>query len=52
MAIARNEGDVPLEVQTFTYAAVVSGQHLHWQESVENGLRAIELAAGDENPNS
>ncbi len=50
MAIARNEGDVPLEVQTFTYAAVVSGQHLHWHESVENGLRAIELAVGDENP--
>jgi len=44
------EGDVPLEVQTLTYAAVVSGMHLHWQESVDDGLRAIELATGDENP--
>ncbi|MCI0795075.1 MAG: AAA family ATPase [Chloroflexi bacterium] len=49
-AIARREGDVPLEVQTLTYAAVVSGMHLQWQESVDNGLRAIELATGDENP--
>jgi len=23
-------------------------QHLHWQESVDDGLRAIELADGDE----
>jgi len=50
MEIARREGDVPLEVQTLTYAAAVGGQHLRWQESVDNGLRALELAAGDENP--
>ena len=50
IAIARREGDVPLEVQTLIYAAVVSGIHLHWQESVDNGLRAIELATSDENP--
>jgi len=37
-------------VQTLTHAAAVSGAHLHWQESVDNGLRAIELAADDENP--
>ena len=49
MAIARREGDVPLEVQTLTYAAAVSGQHLQFQESVDNGLRAIELATGGEN---
>jgi len=49
-AIARREGDVPLEVQTLTYAASVSGQHLHWQECVDNGLRAIDLATGDETP--
>ncbi|MCZ6867265.1 MAG: tetratricopeptide repeat protein, partial [Chloroflexi bacterium] len=49
IAIAKREGDVPLEVQTLTYAAIVSGQHLRWQESVDNGLRAIELATGDEN---
>ncbi|MCH8108013.1 MAG: protein kinase [Chloroflexi bacterium] len=52
IAIARREGDVPLEVQTLTYASAVSGQHLNWQESVDNGLRAIELATGDENPHS
>ena len=52
IAIARREGDAPLEVQTLAYATDVSGQHLYWQESVDNGLRAIELATGDENPYS
>ena len=50
IAIARREGDVALEVQTLTYAAGVSGVHLRSQESVDNGLRAIELATGDEYP--
>ena len=49
IAIARREGDVPLEVRTLTNAAGVSGLHLHWQESVDQGLRAVELATGDEN---
>ena len=49
ITIARREGGVPLEVQTLAYATDVSGQHLHWQESVDHGLRAIELAADDEN---
>jgi len=49
-SIARREGDVPLEVRTLTYAAAVGGHNLHLQESVDNGLWAIELAAGDENP--
>jgi len=49
IVIARREGDVALEEQTLAYAAVVSGFHLHWQESVDNGLRAIELATADEN---
>ena len=52
IAIARREGDVPLEVQTLTYAADVSGQHLHWQESIDHGLRSIELATAGENPYS
>ncbi|MEE8159830.1 MAG: hypothetical protein V3T78_10785, partial [Dehalococcoidia bacterium] len=50
ISIARREGDVPLEVQTLAYAADVSARHLHRQESVDSGLRAIELATGDENP--
>ena len=39
-----------LEVQTLTYAAAVSGQHLHWQDSLDYALRAIALASGGENP--
>ncbi|MCH7713785.1 MAG: AAA family ATPase, partial [Chloroflexi bacterium] len=49
IAIARREGDPPLEAQTQYYAAVVSGQHLRWQESLDHGLRAIELGISDEN---
>ena len=49
ITIAKREGDVLLEVQTLTYAAAVNGQHLRPQESIDNGLRAIELATGDEN---
>ena len=52
MTIALRERDVPLEVQTLTYAAAVSGQHLRWQEAVDNGLRAIALTANDEHPAS
>ena len=37
-----------LEVQTLTLAATVSYQLLRWQECVDTGLRAIELATGDE----
>ena len=50
IAIAKRDGDVPLEVQSLAYATDVNGQHLHWQESVDHGLRAIELAADHENP--
>ncbi|MFB3118911.1 MAG: AAA family ATPase, partial [Stenotrophomonas maltophilia] len=50
MTVARRERDAPLEVQTLSFAALVSGIHLHWQESADNGQRAIELAIGDENP--
>jgi len=52
IAIARREEDVPLEIQALTYTADVSGQHFHWQESLDNGLRAIELAASIETPQS
>jgi len=50
IAIARRVRDVVLEVQTLTYAAAVSGYHLHYQESVDHGLAAIALSSGDENP--
>ena len=50
IAIARREGDLPLEAQALADAAGVSGRHLHWQDSVDHGLRAIELAIGDESP--
>ena len=48
ISIARREGDVALELQILANGAAVSGHHLHLQESVDNGLRAIELATGDE----
>ena len=48
IAIARREGDVALEVQTLAHAAALSYQLLDGQESVDNGLRAVELATGDE----
>ena len=50
LTIARREGDRPLELQTLTNAADVSGRNLNWQESMENGVRAIELLTGAENP--
>ena len=52
IAIARREGDVPLEVRPLTHAADVNGLHTHWQESIDRGLRAIELATRVENPYS
>ena len=39
-----------LEVQALTYAAAVSGQHLHWRDSLDYALRAMALASGGENP--
>ncbi len=50
MAIAKREGDVTLEVESLNYAATVSANHLRWQESVNHGLRGMELAAGHEIP--
>ena len=37
-------------MQTLTYAAIVNGQHVRPQESVDNGLRAIEVATGGDPP--
>ena len=52
IAIARRERDVPLEVRTLAHAADINGLHIHWPESIHNGLRAIELGTGEENPYS
>ena len=52
LSIAREKGNVGLEVQTLTYSADVSGQHLHWQESVNLGLQSIGLAGGHESIHS
>ena len=50
ITIARREKDVLLELQALTNACDVSGRNLNWQESIENGVRAVELLTGDENP--
>ncbi len=44
--IAVRENDVGLEIQALGYAALVSGLHVKWQDSLSNGLRAIELDSG------
>lgn len=49
ISIARREQDVTLEVQALTYSADVNWQYRHWQASIDNGLRAIELSSGNEN---
>ena len=41
---------MPLEDQALGYAAAVSAAYLRWRESVDHGLRAIDLNAGDESP--
>ena len=44
LAIARREHDNALEMATLVNAAHIDFYHLHHQESLENSLRAIELA--------
>jgi DNA-binding CsgD family transcriptional regulator len=46
LAIARSAGDTALELRTLASAAQVDAFHLRWQESLDNGLRAIELFHG------
>ncbi len=48
-SIARREGDVTLELQTLTNSSDVNGRNLRWRESVEHGLRTVELLTGGEN---
>jgi DNA-binding CsgD family transcriptional regulator len=46
LAIARSVGDTTLELRTLASAAQVDAFHLRWRESLDNGLRAIELSHG------
>ena len=50
LAIARREGDVALEMQTLADAANVDMLHSRYQESLEKGMRAIELAHHVDDP--
>ena len=45
LAIAQREGSADLQLLTRANMAHVDGFHLHWQESLENSLQAIKLAA-------
>jgi tetratricopeptide (TPR) repeat protein len=44
LAIAKREGDATLEMRTLASALYVDFHHRRYQENVEKGLRAIELA--------
>ena len=45
LAIAQREGSADLQLLTRANMAHVDGFHLRWQESLENSLQAIKLAA-------
>src|SRR5262249_37508060 len=49
LAIAGRQGDLALERRTLAYAAFADAFHLHWPDSLDKGLRAMELPqkAGD-----
>ena len=44
LTIARREGDVALELKVLANSATVDFLHLHWQDCVEKGLRAVALS--------
>ncbi len=50
LAIAQREGDVALEMQILADAANVDMLHSRYQESLEKGMRAIELAHHVDDP--
>ena len=52
LAIARRVGDQALELRVLTCASGVENEHLHLQASVNNALRAIELARSADDPGS
>ena len=50
LAIAQSHGDVALEVRTLANASQVHRHHRRGQETIETGLRAIELAGRIDDP--
>ena len=52
LAIARQQGDVGLEMRTLSSASYVDYWHLHYQESLAKSLRAIELARYADDPHA
>lgn len=50
IAIAQRERDTALEAHALASAAVVDWWYCHWHESVQKGLRAMELAGPADNP--
>ena len=50
LAIARQNSDASLELQTLSFACDVDGFHMRWPKALENGLRAVELASRIDNP--
>jgi tetratricopeptide (TPR) repeat protein len=50
LAITRREGDVALEMQALAFCADVEGIQLHYEQSLEKALQAIELIPHADNP--
>ena len=50
VSIARREHDVSLEMRAVTYASLLDGEHLRLRESLDNSLRAVELARTANDP--
>ena len=50
LAIAKREGDVALQMLALAFSADVEGWHLHFQQSRDNALQALELAPLADNP--
>ena len=49
-AIAQRQGDAALQLRALAFAADVEGYHLHYQQSLEKALQAIELTDHADHP--
>ena len=52
LEIVRREGDVGVELRILASSAEIEGYHLRWQEAVDVGTRALELASRVDDPRS